>query len=150
MSKAVTKAQEDLMGDRLLSLVASGQSIAAAGRQLEINPRRAQRLYHRELRKVYENNVALREELLGRELKTLDILQRALMPKAVQGDRHATETVLNIMDRRSKYVGLDQAAKVQVEVTRVDEAMNEIVQIIDGSMAGAEELQRADSLPEAG
>jgi hypothetical protein len=148
MNAKAIEAQEAIQGDRLISLVAAGQSIAGAARQLEMDYEKARKLYHKELRAVYDSNVGLREELLGKELKTLDLLQRPLMLEAMKGDRKCAETVLSIMDRRAKYLDLHAAAKVNVEITRVDDALREIVTIIDGNMSAAS-LERI-ALPEAG
>lgn len=144
-SKTVTKAQEAIQADKLLQLVASGVSVAAAGRSLDISERTAQRLYHRELRRYYEDNATLRQELVGRELKTLELMQRPMMKAALNGDEKAVDRVLAIMDRRSKYLGLDQAAKVSVEVSRVDDAVKEIASILEGAVVASETLALLES-----
>lgn len=146
-SEKTVQAQDALDGDRIITLVAAGQSIAGAARQLEINYKRAARLYHQELRHVYDTNVGLREELLGKELKTLDLLQRPQMLEAMKGDRKAAETVLAIMDRRAKYLDLHAAAKVSVEISRVDDVLERVVGIIDGAYQVAE-LEYVD-MPDA-
>jgi hypothetical protein len=148
-SKAVTEAQEALDGGKLLDLVAAGSSIAAAARAIGLKERTGQRLYHAELQRYFQENATQREELVGRELRTLDLLQRKVMRQALDGDLKAVDRVLAIMDRRGKMLGLDAAAKVTVEVSRVDEKLAEIVQIIDGSIVAAAELEYV-TLPEAG
>lgn len=49
------------------------------------------------------------EEVLQLELSRLDMLLTAMLPYAMQGDEKAVLRVLNIMDRRAKYLGLDDA-----------------------------------------
>jgi DNA-binding CsgD family transcriptional regulator len=41
------------------------------------------------------------------ELERLDRMQMGLWPRAVEGDVRAVETVLKIMERRARYMGLD-------------------------------------------
>lgn len=148
-SQTVTKAQEALQGGKLLDLVAAGSSVAAAARAIGLNERTGQRLYHAELQRYFKENATQREELVGRELRTLDLLQRRVMRMALDGDLKAVDRVLAIMDRRGKMLGLDAAAKVSVKVSRVDEALADIVKIIDGSIVAAAELEYV-TLPEAG
>lgn len=56
------------------------------------------------------------------ELERLDAMVLALWGKAMKGDRQVVETILSIMDRRSKYLGLD-APKTR-EQANVGEQMN--------------------------
>lgn len=141
-SKAVIAA-EAILADQLIKLVAAGSTIADAAKALDIPSRvTAERLYHQEIRRYYEDNATLRQELVGRELKTLELLQRRVMQDALKGDTKAVDRVLAIMDRRSKYLGLDQAAKVDVSVVSVDAALAKIVDIFDGHIAAAPEIRR--------
>lgn len=105
----------------------------------------ALRWYHAALRKVYDDNATLREEVLGKELKTLDLLQRALWPAALRGHVRSVEVMLAVMDRRARYLGLDAAVKIQVEATRVDDALAKVATIIDAETAGPAPLLRAVS-----
>ena len=49
------------------------------------------------------------DELVDMEIHKLDALHRAVWPKALDGDPKAVESVLRIMQRRSKFLGLDAA-----------------------------------------
>lgn len=118
--------------DKLLDRVVTGKSIKAASEELGIAYNTAHRWYTAALRKIYDDNATLREEVLGKELKTLDLLQRALWPAAKSGHVRSIEVMLAVMDRRAKYLGLDAAVKIQVEATRVDDALSKISRIIDG------------------
>ncbi len=51
------------------------------------------------------------------ELDRLDRLERAVWTNALQGDLGSVRAVLNIMERRSKMLGIDAPARVQAEVT---------------------------------
>lgn len=120
--------------EQLLQLVVAGQPITKAAEQLGLTYATAFRWYQAALRKVYEDNTELRERTLGKELKTLDLLQRALWPAALRGHVRSVEVMLSILDRRAKYLGLDAAIKVQFESARVDDALTKIGQIIDGEV----------------
>lgn len=52
------------------------------------------------------------EELRTLELERLDALMLAVWNKAKAGDYKAVDTVLRIMDRRAKYLGLDAPVRV--------------------------------------
>ena len=57
------------------------------------------------------------QEVLNMELHRLDKLLFGLWPTAVRGDVTSIDRVLKIMDRRAKYLGLDQ---IKVDVTTRD------------------------------
>ena len=57
------------------------------------------------------------DELREIEADRLDRLQRFTWPLAVQGDLRAIETILRIMARRARLLGLDMPLRVQQEVT---------------------------------
>jgi len=129
--KSYAELEQVQLTDQLLQRVVAGQSIVRAAEALNIPYETARRWYHGALRKVYDDNATLREEVLGKELKTLDLLQRALWPAALRGHVRSVEVMLSVMDRRAKYLGLDAAVKIQVEATRVDEALAKVATIID-------------------
>jgi hypothetical protein len=59
-------------------------------------------------------------ELREMETDRLDRLQAAVWPKALAGDNKAVDTILKIMDRRARLLGLDAPSKMQVETTTYD------------------------------
>jgi hypothetical protein len=143
MASKEVEAQEALWARSILEMVAAGATIGKAAESLGITSRStAERLYHKELRSYYDDNATLRQELVGRELMTLELMQRRVMRDALAGDTKAVDRVLAIMDRRSKYLGLDQAAKVDVSVTSVDAAINKVVDIIDGAIVATAPIRR--------
>lgn len=143
----VQEAQDAVNSGRLLDLVAAGTDVVKAADMIGLTRDQGYRLYHTALRRYYEENAAERELLVSRELRTLDLLQRAVMKDALRGETKAVDRVLAIMQQRSKMLGLDAAAKVAVEITRADDALAEIVQIIDGTVSAAELIR---VLPETG
>jgi hypothetical protein len=81
-------------------------------------PQGAYLAFHRALKRTLV--AAGSEEMREQELDRLDRLQRSVWPNALQGDLSAVATVLRIMDRRAKYLGLDAAIKHDVTVENVD------------------------------
>lgn len=118
--------------EKLVALVLAGMTVRAAAAKLEVKERSAYDWYQAALRKAYEDGKGDREAALGRELATLDLLQKSLMPQALRGHTQSAKVVLEILDRRSKYLGLDEATKVQLEFGRVEQALAEVVQVLEG------------------
>jgi len=67
-------------------------------------------------RAVYEDVDAIRQV----EGERLDLMQSAVWGKALQGDLPAIQTLIRIMERRAKLLGLDQPLRQQIEVTTYD------------------------------
>lgn len=81
-------------------------------------PQGAYLAYQRALKRTLVETGA--EEARQQELDRLDRLQRAVWPNALQGDLAAVNSVLRIMDRRARYLGLDAPIKHDVTVETVD------------------------------
>jgi uncharacterized protein (UPF0335 family) len=62
--------------------------------------------------------------MLQLELDRLNKLQTGLWPKALQGDTDAVKTVLQLMKRRAKYMGLDEPEEIRA---RMDVGMDEVL-----------------------
>lgn len=67
------------------------------------------------------------EVLRQQELARLDRLQASLWPQAVAGDNKVAETILRIIDRRCKLLGLD--APTKHEVVTLDAVEAEIARL---------------------
>lgn len=99
-------------------------------------------------------NAAGSEELRELEADRLDRLQRFAWTSAAQGNLKAIETILRIMNRRARLLGLDQPLKISQEVTvwngdgDLDREIQELIQRLAGVDGGADVL--ADSEGEAG
>jgi len=89
--------------------------------------------YKRAIKRVMEQPV---EELRTQELDRLDRLQVAAWQAAVKGDTKAILTILRIMERRAKLIGLDKPIKIEQEVTTwdgnesIDRAVRELAQLL--------------------
>lgn len=119
----------------LVRSLAAGRTLSTVANELGLSHGTAHNWYTEALRETWEESAGDREAVLGAELTKLAIAERALMPKVLIGDPRSIDVYLRVMDRRARYLGLDQPAKVRVEVGRVDEVVAEIVQIIDGEGA---------------
>lgn len=150
MAAAQTQEARDAIdGDTILTQVAAGMTIAQVARKNDMAYERTRTLYHRELAAVHAENSELRKTLVARELRTLDLLQRKFMVKALEdGDEKAARIVLDCTRERSALLELKAATKVALEITAVDDALQKIVQIIDGDYDVAAPLMRV--LPAAG
>lgn len=138
---SVGKIEDAQDTSRLMDLVLVTGTVVAAAKQLDIPASRARRLFNQQLQEYWEANVEKRDMLAAREMRKLDLLERAMLPKALSGDHRAVEKVLQIMERRSKQAGLDAANRVQLEVGGVNDAIADIAKIIDGSIVAAEPLR---------
>ena len=69
----------------------------------------------RELDKLHTTNQEMVGKILDLELERLDYLQTSLWSEALKGDERKTDRVLKIMERRSKYMGLDAPVKTELE-----------------------------------
>lgn len=92
------------------------------------------------------------EELREAEVDRLDRLQRALWTQALTGDVKAISTLLRLMERRARLLGLDAPQKIQAEVTTY-EGGGEIereVQRLAELLANAQSSGGTNSLGEQG
>jgi hypothetical protein len=74
------------------------------------------------------------DEIRQQERERLDRLGNAVYRQAIQGDVRAIQTMLKIMERRAKLLGLDSPIKQQVEVTTYEggsELDREIQRLVD-------------------
>jgi hypothetical protein len=60
------------------------------------------------------------DELRFAELDRIDRLQLALWPKAMKGDNASINTIVRLMERRARLLGLDTPIKVENEVKVID------------------------------
>lgn len=60
------------------------------------------------------------DELREQELDRIDRLQLALWPKAMKGDNASVNTIVRLMERRARLLGLDTPIKIQQDVVNWD------------------------------
>ena len=109
-----TKAPSPLRAERMakaLTLRTEGRSYRAIGTEMGLNPGDAHRLVQDAIRETFREPA---EDVLTLELDRLDQLLTSMMPEAMKGNEKAVLRVLNIMDRRARYLGLDKATPPDV------------------------------------
>jgi len=77
----------------------------------------AQRAYKRIMDRTKPQAV---EEHRWQELDRLDRMQVALWPRAMKGDDKAINTIVRLMERRARLVGIDAPTRIQAEVVNYD------------------------------
>lgn len=97
--------------------------------------------YQRIAERVIRPNL---EEYRDMELDRLDRLQMGVWAKALNGDSRAVDSVLRIIDRRTRILGLDAPKEVNLkaEVTTydrntIDAEVYRLVTLLDGGAPGA-------------
>lgn len=82
------------------------------------------------------------EEFRWQELDRLDRMQVALWPRAMKGDDRAIGTIIRLMERRARLVGIDAPQRIQAEVVNydgtrdIDGDIERIVNILRGVDSG--------------
>jgi hypothetical protein len=80
------------------------------------------------------------EEVRAIEIDRLDGLMQAVWPKAIKGDMWAVDRVLSIMERRSKYLGLDHSDGIMERQTAIAEQQAQLLLVIVKAAIGKVEL----------
>jgi hypothetical protein len=87
------------------------------GERVGLSPSGAHRAYERSLARVVKEDVdAIRQV----ETERLDLAQSAIWGKVLQGDNASIQSLIRIMERRAKLLGLDQPTRIQAEVITYD------------------------------
>lgn len=83
----------------------TGVDVATIAERMDVHPKTAQRWIREEVQRIPKE---AEEEIRALELARLDAILVPQMRLAVAGDARAADVVLRIMDRRARYLGLDQ------------------------------------------
>lgn len=96
------------------------------------------------------------DELREQEIDRLDRLQVAVWPSAMKGDTRAIMTIIRLMERRAKLLGLDKPIKIEQEVTTwdgndtIDRAVRELAALLTADDAiGTSESPMAELVSES-
>jgi hypothetical protein len=96
------------------------------------------------------------DELRDQEVDRLDRLQVAVWPSAMKGDTRAILTIIRLMERRAKLLGLDKPIKIEQEITTwdgndtIDRAVRELAALLTADNAtGASESPMAELVSES-
>jgi transcriptional regulator len=94
--------------------------------------------YQRAARRAVQDDI---EAIRTIENERLDLMQSAIWGKVLAGDTTAIQTVIRLMERRAKLLGLDQPFKQQIEVTTydgdtIDSEVRKLVELLDSGKTG--------------
>ena len=96
------------------------------------------------------------DELREQEVDRLDRLQVAVWPSAMKGDTRAILTIIRLMERRAKLLGLDKPIKIEQEITTwdgndtIDRAVRELAALLTADNAtGSGESSMAELVSES-
>lgn len=96
------------------------------------------------------------DELREQEIDRLDRLQVAVWPSAMKGDTRAILTIIRLMERRAKLLGLDKPIKIEQEITTwdgndtIDRAVRELAALLTADDAtGTSESPMAELVSES-
>lgn len=101
------KSVDSMIAERALKLRVKGLSISEISKKLDISQADISSSIKNTL-KIASDEIAAqsRESILALELLRLDQLQSGLWDEAISGNRANTETLLRVMDSRSKLMSL--------------------------------------------
>ena len=95
------------------------------------------------------------DELREQELDRIDRLQLAAWPRAMEGDSRAILTIVRLMERRAKLIGLDKPIKIEQEITTwdgndtIDRAVRELAALLTANNeVGTSESAMAELISE--
>ena len=96
------------------------------------------------------------DELREQEIDRLDRLQVAVWPSAMKGDTRAILTIIRLMERRAKLLGLDRPIKIEQDITTwdgndtIDRAVRELAALLTADNAtGTSESPMAELVSES-
>src|SRR5262245_39596903 len=91
---------------RVIELRKGGWTLTEIARQVGVSPQAVHKVLKSELARLNSLSLDLISEWKELEISRLDKLQASLWRKAVKGDLRAAETILSIIDRRARLMGL--------------------------------------------
>jgi hypothetical protein len=114
-----------------VGLRVDGCTYAEIGDRLGVSDRMASRIVNRAMNRVLHEPVG---QLIELEARRLDALWQAMWPRALAGSARHAEVCVRICERRSRLLGLDQPAKMEMRMSleEVDALDAEIEQLLDG------------------
>ena len=109
-SPRITRAEA--LRQQALTLRRGGASFQSIANQLGVSKSTAHKAVSTALAALREQNDELAKALQTLEADRLDVLQLGIWTDAARGDLAAIQTVLRIMERRARLLGLDAPTKV--------------------------------------
>jgi hypothetical protein len=129
----MNKAQKTERIQRAFELRKAGKTLRQIGEMLGYSHEMARKDIQGVITSLQQDSKDVAQELMILELARLDDMQFGVWPEARKGDRKSIETVLKIMERRAKILGLDIQRTVNVTLTKSelermsDDDINELI-----------------------
>jgi hypothetical protein len=129
----MNKAQKTERIQRAFELRKAGKTLRQIGEMLGYSHEMARKDIQGVITSLQQDSKDVAQELMILELARLDDMQFSVWPEARKGDRKSIETVLKIMERRAKILGLDIQRTVNVTLTKSelermsDDDINELI-----------------------
>jgi hypothetical protein len=135
----VSRAQRTAIADRrtkLLQMRLAGVDFTTIADRLDYSsPAAARKDFTRTMRETLDLEQETANELREVELQRLDRLQAAAWAEAARGELKAIETVLRVIDRRCRILGLYAAVQVDATITEVTQQDLELQDILNSARA---------------
>jgi hypothetical protein len=133
-----------------VELRVAGLTYREIGERLQCSTAMAHKIVTEELQRLTRERAQAAGTLSQLENERLDRLHTALWPQAAAGDMDAVNTILRLMNRRAKLLGLDVPATLGVNVNRLPTVPLTVVEevvsnepAVEGAVAqGTEALPR--------
>ena len=120
MKKRAIQEQTQVNIDRAMSLRLEGKSYREIAAEMSVAKGTAHKYVRKAVKLLQEKYSEKAEMIVVIEVNKLDKLEKALQKDARAGDIKASTTILKIMERRAKLLGLDSPARSEVKVDTVD------------------------------
>lgn len=117
---SVGKEQKQLNIDIAMDLRLKGLSYREIAEEIGVAKGTAHRYVKAAVKLAQTKYTEKAEMIMVLELKKLDKLEFALHEDALDGNVRASSTILKIMERRAKLLGLDSPSRTEVKVDTVD------------------------------
>jgi transcriptional regulator len=119
MNQGDYKGYTEMIPERQLKALRmrqSGLSYRAIGRALEISHVQAWKDVNAVIEQLQKDNLEEAKKVKAIEIARLDVALEAIWEKVEAGDPIAIDRMIKIMERRSRYEGLDAPTKQEIEV----------------------------------
>jgi predicted transcriptional regulator len=110
------KEQKQVNIDTALDLRLTGMSYRQIAKAMGVSPTTAFNYVKEAISIIQKEYKEKAEELITIDLAKLSKMEIGLYKKAIKGDKGSIDSMLKIMERRSKLLGLDQPTKSKVDL----------------------------------
>ena len=105
---------------KALELRKAGMTYRQIGRELGVSHQQAWKDVNRSIKEIQTETNEKAKQLKTIELERLNSMLIAIWQSVMSGDNQSIATALKIMERRSRYLGLDEPIKTDIKTDRPD------------------------------